>query len=68
MLTLFRCYKYAVFSLQDIKAFDSSLARFKTLEELFPPGTIVFMVGNPYYGTMGDVCTGFCPLQTSCSC
>ncbi|XP_059358130.1 5'-3' exoribonuclease 1 isoform X1 [Carassius carassius] len=40
---------------KDIKAFDSSLARFKTLEELFPPGTVVFMVGNPYYGAMGDV-------------
>uniref|UniRef100_A0A671RYU7 5'-3' exoribonuclease 1 n=1 Tax=Sinocyclocheilus anshuiensis TaxID=1608454 RepID=A0A671RYU7_9TELE len=40
---------------KDIKAFDSSLARFKTLEELFPPGTVVFMVANPYYGAMGDV-------------
>lgn len=40
---------------KDIKAFDSSLARFKTLEELFIPGTSVFMVGNPYYGAMGDV-------------
>uniref|UniRef100_A0A8C1ZTG5 5'-3' exoribonuclease 1 n=1 Tax=Cyprinus carpio TaxID=7962 RepID=A0A8C1ZTG5_CYPCA len=40
---------------KDIKAFDSSLAHFKTLEELFPPGTVVFMVGNPYYGAMGDV-------------
>ncbi|XP_048018575.1 5'-3' exoribonuclease 1 isoform X1 [Megalobrama amblycephala] len=40
---------------KDIKTFDSSLARFKTLEELFPPGTAVFMVGNPYYGAMGDV-------------
>lgn len=40
---------------KDIKAFDSSLARFKTLEELFTPGTSVFMVGNPYYGAMGDV-------------
>ncbi|XP_051553085.1 5'-3' exoribonuclease 1 [Myxocyprinus asiaticus] len=40
---------------KDIKTFDSSLTRFKTLEELFSPGTVVFMVGNPYYGTMGDV-------------
>ncbi|RXN27877.1 5 -3 exoribonuclease 1 [Labeo rohita] len=40
---------------KDIKAFDSSSARFKTLEELFPLGTVVFMVGNPYYGAMGDV-------------
>lgn len=40
---------------KDIKAFDSSLSRFKTLEELFPPATVVFMVGNPYYGAMGEV-------------
>ncbi|XP_066513701.1 5'-3' exoribonuclease 1-like isoform X3 [Hoplias malabaricus] len=40
---------------KDIKAFDSSLSRFKTLEELFPLGTSVFMVGNPYYGALGEV-------------
>ncbi|XP_051556406.1 5'-3' exoribonuclease 1-like isoform X2 [Myxocyprinus asiaticus] len=40
---------------KDIKAFDSSMAHFKTLEELFPPGISVFMVGNPYYGAIGDV-------------
>ncbi|XP_049332694.1 5'-3' exoribonuclease 1 isoform X2 [Astyanax mexicanus] len=40
---------------KDIKAFDSSLSRFKTLDELFPVGTAVFMVGNPYYGAMGEV-------------
>ncbi|XP_060762542.1 5'-3' exoribonuclease 1 [Neoarius graeffei] len=40
---------------KDIKAFDSSLSRFKTLEELFPVSTTVFMVGNPYYGAMGEV-------------
>uniref|UniRef100_A0A674EEG6 5'-3' exoribonuclease 1 n=1 Tax=Salmo trutta TaxID=8032 RepID=A0A674EEG6_SALTR len=40
---------------KDIKAFDSSSTCFQTLEELFPPTTTVFMVGNPYYGTMGEV-------------
>ncbi|KAG7320040.1 hypothetical protein KOW79_017183 [Hemibagrus wyckioides] len=40
---------------KDIKAFDSSMSRFKTLEELFPVSTTVFMVGNPYYGVMGQV-------------
>uniref|UniRef100_A0A674DJ02 5'-3' exoribonuclease 1 n=1 Tax=Salmo trutta TaxID=8032 RepID=A0A674DJ02_SALTR len=44
---------------KDIKAFDSSSTRFKTLEELFPPTTTVFMVGNPYYGAMGEVGTTF---------
>ncbi|XP_062844224.1 5'-3' exoribonuclease 1 [Trichomycterus rosablanca] len=40
---------------KDIKAFDSSMSSFKTLEELFPVGTMLFMVGNPYYGAMGEV-------------
>uniref|UniRef100_A0A674DK66 5'-3' exoribonuclease 1 n=1 Tax=Salmo trutta TaxID=8032 RepID=A0A674DK66_SALTR len=46
---------------KDIKAFDSSSTRFKTLEELFPPTTTVFMVGNPYYGAMGEVGTTLFP-------
>ncbi|CAJ1071465.1 '-3' exoribonuclease 1 isoform X1 [Xyrichtys novacula] len=40
---------------KDIKAFYSSLNCFKSLDELFPLGTAVFMVGNPYYGAMGEV-------------
>ncbi|KAJ8357875.1 hypothetical protein SKAU_G00206690 [Synaphobranchus kaupii] len=40
---------------KDIMAFDSAFSRFRTLEELFPPATTVFMVGNPYYGAMGEV-------------
>ncbi|XP_070701631.1 5'-3' exoribonuclease 1 isoform X2 [Pempheris klunzingeri] len=40
---------------KDIKAFYSSLTCFKSLDELFPPATTVFMVGNPYYGAMGEV-------------
>nr|XP_015216785.1 PREDICTED: 5'-3' exoribonuclease 1 isoform X1 [Lepisosteus oculatus] len=40
---------------QDLKTFDSSVSCFKTLEELFTPGTTVFMLGNPYYGSVGEV-------------
>ncbi|KAM3604372.1 uncharacterized protein V6R79_010194 [Siganus canaliculatus] len=40
---------------KDIKAFYSYLTCFKNLDELFPPTTTVFMVGNPYYGAMGEV-------------
>ncbi|XP_072220368.1 5'-3' exoribonuclease 1 [Leuresthes tenuis] len=40
---------------KDIKAFYSSLTCFKSLDELFPPTTTVFMVGTPYYGAMGEV-------------
>lgn len=41
---------------QDIQAFYSSLTCFKSLDELFPQATTVFMVGSPYYGAMGEVC------------
>ncbi|KAF0047399.1 hypothetical protein F2P81_001032 [Scophthalmus maximus] len=40
---------------KDIEAFYSSLTCFKSLDELFPQATTVFMVGNPYYGAMGEV-------------
>ncbi|KAA8586685.1 hypothetical protein FQN60_000521 [Etheostoma spectabile] len=40
---------------KNIKAFYSCLTSFKSLDELFPPATTVFMVGNPYYGAMGEV-------------
>uniref|UniRef100_A0A7N6A948 5'-3' exoribonuclease 1 n=1 Tax=Anabas testudineus TaxID=64144 RepID=A0A7N6A948_ANATE len=40
---------------KDIKAYYSILTSFKSLDELFPQGTTVFMVGNPYYGAMGEV-------------
>ncbi|XP_054623028.1 5'-3' exoribonuclease 1 isoform X2 [Dunckerocampus dactyliophorus] len=40
---------------KDIKAFYSSLTSFKSLEDLFPPQSTVFMVGNPYYAAVGEV-------------
>lgn len=40
---------------KEIRAFYSSLTNFVCLDELFPPSTSVFMVGNPYYGAMGEV-------------
>ncbi|XP_075935977.1 5'-3' exoribonuclease 1 isoform X1 [Anarhichas minor] len=40
---------------KDIEAFYSSLTCFTSLDELFPPATTVFMVGNPYYGAVGEV-------------
>ncbi|MGH0136330.1 UNVERIFIED_CONTAM: hypothetical protein FKN15_036028 [Acipenser sinensis] len=40
---------------KDIVSFDSSFSHFKTIDELFSPETTVFMLGNPYYGCMGEV-------------
>ncbi|KAM6160482.1 5'-3' exoribonuclease 1 isoform 6-T6 [Erethizon dorsatum] len=40
---------------QDIRAFDSRFSSIKTLDDLFPPGSVVFMLGTPYYGCTGEV-------------
>ncbi|XP_061492908.1 5'-3' exoribonuclease 1 isoform X2 [Rhineura floridana] len=40
---------------KDIKAFDSRFSKIKTLDDLFPLGCIVFMLGTPYYGCTGEV-------------
>ncbi|XP_059849758.1 5'-3' exoribonuclease 1 isoform X1 [Hypanus sabinus] len=42
-------------TVRDLKSFDSSLSRFRTLDELFPPGINIFMLGTPYYGCIGEV-------------
>ncbi|KAF3858511.1 hypothetical protein F7725_011712 [Dissostichus mawsoni] len=47
---------------KDIEAFCSSESCFRSLDELFPPATNVFMVGNPYYGAMGEkYCVKYSP-------
>ncbi|XP_077472097.1 5'-3' exoribonuclease 1 isoform X2 [Stigmatopora argus] len=40
---------------KDIEAYYSFLTCFNSLGDLYPPHTTVFMVGNPYYGAMGEV-------------
>ncbi|XP_058517368.1 5'-3' exoribonuclease 1 isoform X3 [Ochotona princeps] len=40
---------------KDIRAFDSRFSGIKTLDDLFPPGSMVFMLGTPYYGCTGEV-------------
>nr|XP_060623773.1 5'-3' exoribonuclease 1 isoform X1 [Anolis sagrei ordinatus] len=40
---------------KDIKAFDSRFSKLKTLDDLFPLGCTVFMLGVPYYGCTGEV-------------
>nr|XP_013015092.1 5'-3' exoribonuclease 1 [Cavia porcellus] len=39
----------------DIRAFNSRFSSIKTLDDLFPPGSVVFMLGTPYYGCTGEV-------------
>nr|XP_019609139.1 PREDICTED: 5'-3' exoribonuclease 1 isoform X2 [Rhinolophus sinicus] len=40
---------------KDIRAFDSRFSNIKTLDDLFPPRSLVFMLGTPYYGCTGEV-------------
>ncbi|XP_053528818.1 5'-3' exoribonuclease 1 isoform X1 [Artibeus jamaicensis] len=40
---------------KDIRAFDSRFSSIKTLDDLFPPRSMVFMLGTPYYGCAGEV-------------
>ncbi|XP_072474295.1 5'-3' exoribonuclease 1 isoform X3 [Notamacropus eugenii] len=40
---------------KDISAFETHFSNIKTLDDLFPPRSIVFMLGTPYYGCTGEV-------------
>uniref|UniRef100_A0A8C4L5Y7 5'-3' exoribonuclease 1 n=1 Tax=Equus asinus asinus TaxID=83772 RepID=A0A8C4L5Y7_EQUAS len=40
---------------KDIRAFDSRFSNIRTLDDLFPPRSMVFMLGTPYYGCTGEV-------------
>ncbi|XP_055969914.1 5'-3' exoribonuclease 1 [Sorex fumeus] len=40
---------------KDICAFDSRFSTIRTLGDLFPTGSVVFMLGAPYYGCTGEV-------------
>ncbi|XP_070609455.1 5'-3' exoribonuclease 1 isoform X3 [Erythrolamprus reginae] len=40
---------------KDIKTFDCHFSKLKTLDDLFPLGCTVFMLGTPYYGCTGEV-------------
>ncbi|XP_032684890.1 5'-3' exoribonuclease 1 isoform X3 [Odontomachus brunneus] len=40
---------------KDISTYYKSLPVYKTMHDIFVPGTICFMLGYPYYGAMGKV-------------
>lgn len=42
-------------TVKDIAVHDSSFMQYRTLDELFPVETKVFMLGSPHYGCMGEV-------------
>ncbi|BFZ23484.1 hypothetical protein BsWGS_26524 [Bradybaena similaris] len=42
-------------TIQDLQVEESGHTTFRTLEEVFPADSTVFMVGNPHYGAQGKV-------------
>lgn len=40
---------------EDISVYSRKLPVYKTMHDIFVPGSFCFMLGHPYYGTMGEV-------------
>ncbi|XP_076652966.1 5'-3' exoribonuclease pacman isoform X2 [Halictus rubicundus] len=40
---------------KDISVYESSVATYKTVDDIFVPGNVCFMLGHPHYGAMGTV-------------
>lgn len=40
---------------EDIAVHDSSFVQYKTLEQVFPPGSKCFLLAPPVYGSVGEV-------------
>jgi len=40
---------------KDISVFSKKLTVYKTMHDIFLPGSYCFMLGYPYYGAMGEV-------------
>ncbi|KAJ9598748.1 hypothetical protein L9F63_026718, partial [Diploptera punctata] len=45
-------------TVRDIAVNDKSFQQFKTLNEIFPPKSICFMLGHPHYAALGEVVDG----------
>lgn len=41
--------------IKDISVYSKKLTVYKTIHDIFLPGTFCFMLGHPYYGAMGEV-------------
>lgn len=40
---------------KNISVYSKKLTNYKTMHDIFLPGTFCFMLGYPYYGAMGEV-------------
>nr|CAD7460816.1 unnamed protein product [Timema tahoe] len=51
-------------TVKDITVHDQTFVQYKSLEEVFPIGTVCFMLANPHYGAMGEVIDGGTNLRS----
>jgi 5'-3' exoribonuclease 1 len=42
-------------TVRDIAVHDRTFVQYCTLQEVFPPKSVCFMLGHPHYGAMGEV-------------
>ncbi|XP_021920765.1 5'-3' exoribonuclease 1 isoform X2 [Zootermopsis nevadensis] len=56
------CDKPTAYALQttvrDIAVHDRTFVKYRSLQEMFPPKSVCFMLGHPLYGAMGEVIDG----------
>lgn len=48
------CYAYQTI-VKDITTYCNNVQSYKTVSDIFEPGTVCFMLAHPYYGAMGKV-------------
>ena len=56
-LNEFHAKRLSLLSLQDLQVEEAAHTTFKTLDEVFPEGSTIFMLGLPHYGAQGAVST-----------
>ena len=49
------CLALAVVLFQDVASHAPDDMHFRTMDELYPAGAAVFMLGSPHYGCQGEV-------------
>lgn len=40
---------------ENLSVYDPTFVQYSSLQEIFSPGTVIFMLGHPHYGEMGKV-------------
>lgn len=64
------CDKPTAYALQttvrDIAVHDRTFVKYRSLQEMFPPKSVCFMLGHPLYGAMGEASMRSLPNVNAC--